>query len=240
MSEQTGIEWTDSTWNPVTGCNKISPGCKNCYAARMAPRLKAMGNPRYAEGFEVTLHHDLLNLPTKWRKPKKIFVNSMSDLFHEQVPTEFVQSVFATIVAAKQHTFQVLTKRPEQALAMAELLPWPNNLWMGVSVENQDYLHRADTLRQIPAQTRFLSLEPLLDELPNMDLNGIAWVIVGGESGAKSRKIEEQWVLDIRDQCAEAGVQFFFKQWGGPNKKAKGRELDGMTWDQFPEGATRT
>ena len=234
MSEQTSIEWTNSTWNPVTGCHKVSPGCKNCYAARLAPRLRAMGNPRYANGFEVTLHSDLVELPTKWTKPKKIFVNSMSDLFHTEVPLDFIQSVFSTIVAANHHTFQVLTKRPEQALKMAVELPWPTNLWMGVSVENSDYLHRVDTLRQIPARTRFLSLEPLIGAIPNVDLSGIDWVIVGGESGPGARKIEEDWVRSIRDQCEAASVRFFFKQWGGTNKKRSGRMLDNRTWDDFP------
>ena len=237
MSEQTSIEWTDSTWNPVTGCHKISPGCKNCYAARLAPRLKAMGNPRYANGFEVTLHHDLVTLPTKWNKPRKVFVNSMSDLFHAEVPTEFIQAVFSTIVAAEQHTFQVLTKRPEQALELADQLPWPPNLWMGTSVENADYLHRVDTLRRIPAQTRFVSLEPLISAIPNIDLTNIDWVIAGGESGPGARKIEEDWVRSIRDQCDDAGVRFFFKQWGGTNKKRSGRLLDGRTWDHFPHAA---
>ena len=235
MSEQTSIEWTDSTWNPVTGCHKISPGCKNCYAARLAPRLKAMGNPRYANGFEVTLHHDLVALPTKWAKPRKVFVNSMSDLFHAEVPLEFIQAIFSTIVAADHHTFQVLTKRPEQALDLADQLPWPPNLWMGASVENADYLHRVDTLRRIPAQTRFLSLEPLIDDIPNIGLNNIDWVIAGGESGPGAREIKEEWVRSIRDQCDEAGVRFFFKQWGGKNKKRSGRMLDNRTWDDFPD-----
>ena len=234
MSEQTSIEWTDSTWNPVTGCHKISPGCKNCYAARLAPRLKAMGNPRYANGFEVTLHHDLVELPTKWAKPRKVFVNSMSDLFHAEVPLGFIQAVFSTIVAAEQHTFQVLTKRPEQALELADQLPWPSNLWMGTSVENADYLHRVDTLRRIPAKTRFLSLEPLIGAIPNIDLTNIDWVITGGESGPGARKIEEDWVRSIRDQCDDAGIPFFFKQWGGTNKKRSGRMLDNRTWDYFP------
>ena len=235
MSEQTSIEWTDSTWNPVTGCDKISPGCKNCYAARLAPRLKAMGNPRYADGFNVTLHHDLVALPTKWKKPKKIFVNSMSDLFHDEVPLDFIQSVFSTIIAADHHTFQVLTKRPERTLELAPQLDWPQNLWMGTSVESSDYLHRVDTLRQIPAQTRFLSLEPLLSDLPNINLTDIDWVIAGGESGPKARKVEEDWVRSIRDQCEAASVRFFFKQWGGTNKKRSGRLLDGRTWDYFPQ-----
>ena len=234
MAQNTGIEWTDSTWNPVTGCDKISPGCKNCYAARLAPRLKAMGNPRYTEGFEVKLHHDLISLPVSWKKPKKIFVNSMSDLFHDAVPLEFIQSVFATVAAADHHTFQVLTKRPERALEMANQLPWPENLWMGVSVENPDYLHRVDTLRCIPAQTRFLSLEPLIEAISGINLDSIDWVIVGGESGPKARPIEEAWVLSIRDQCDRAGVRFFFKQWGGTNKKRNGRMLKDRTWDDFP------
>ncbi len=234
MSEQTSIEWTDSTWNPVTGCQKISPGCKNCYAARLAPRLKAMGNPRYAHGFEVTLHHDLVELPLRWAKPKKIFVNSMSDLFHDEVPQSFIQAVFSTISVAGHHTFQLLTKRPERALEMADDLPWPTNLWMGVSVENPDYLYRVDTLRHIPAQTRFLSLEPLIEAIPHISLEEIDWVIAGGESGPGARKIEEEWVRSIRDQCDEAGVRFFFKQWGGTNKKRSGRMLDDRTWDDFP------
>ncbi len=234
MSEQTSIEWADYTWNPVTGCHKISPGCKNCYAARLAPRLKAMGNPRYAKGFEVTLHHDLVTLPTKWVKPRRIFVNSMSDLFHDEVPLSFVQAVFSTIVTAEHHTFQLLTKRPERALEMADQLPWPANLWMGVSVESPDYLHRVDTLRRIPAQTRFLSLEPLIEAIPHIDLGNIDWVIAGGESGPRARKIKEDWVRSIRDQCDDAGVRFFFKQWGGTNKKRSGRMLDDRTWDDFP------
>ena len=234
MSDQTSIEWTDATWNSVTGCQKISPGCKNCYAARLAPRLQAMGNPRYENGFGVTLHHDLIDLPKKWKKPRKIFVNSMSDLFHEEVPLEFIQSVFDTIENTGRHTFQLLTKRPERALEVADRLTWPANLWMGVSVENSDYVHRIDTLRIIPAQTRFLSLEPLIGAIPNINLTDIDWVIVGGESGPGSRKIEAEWVRNIRDQCEEAEVHFFFKQWGGTNKKLTGRVLDGRTWDDFP------
>ena len=234
MSEQTGIEWTDSTWNPVTGCNKISPGCKNCYADRMAPRLKAMGNPRYANGFRVTLHHDLVDLPKRWRKPRRIFVNSMSDLFHEAVPLEFIRSIFDTIEESPRHTFQVLTKRPETALGYACSLQWPDNLWMGASVENQDYVHRVDTLRLIPAKTRFLSLEPLIGPIHDLNLNDIHWVITGGESGPGSRPIEPRWVQSIRDQCVAQDTPFFFKQWGGTNKKRNGRLLDGQTWDQFP------
>ena len=234
MGEQTSIEWTGSTWNPVTGCHKISPGCKNCYAARLAPRLQAMGNPRYANGFAVTLHHDLIELPKKWAKPRRVFVNSMSDLFHDEVPTTFIQSVFATVASAQRHTFQVLTKRPERALELAEELPWPANLWLGVSVENDEYLSRVDTLRQIPARTRFISLEPLIGPVPSLDLTDIAWVIVGGESGPKARPMQAEWVESVRDQCVAQGTAFFFKQWGGTNKKRWGRELDGKTWDEFP------
>ena len=234
MGELTSIEWTDSTWNPVTGCHKISPGCKNCYAARMAPRLQAMGNPRYTNGFEVTLHHDLIDLPNNWAKPRKVFVNSMSDLFHDEVPLEFIQAVFDTIRNCERHTFQVLTKRPERAMELCSELPWSPNLWFGVSVENPSYLHRVDTLRLIPAQTRFLSLEPLLEAIPNLNLAHIDWVITGGESGPGARPIEIDWVRDIRDQCRRADVHFFHKQWGGTNKKRSGRELDGRTWDEFP------
>ena len=234
MSDQTNIEWTDATWNPVTGCQKISPGCKNCYAARLAPRLQAMGNPRYSNGFAINLHHDLIDLPKKWKKPRKVFVNSMSDLFHEEVPLEFIQLVFNTIENTGRHTFQLLTKRPERALEVADQLTWPANLWMGVSVENSDYVHRIDTLRLIPAHTRFLSLEPLIGAIPNIDLTGIDWVIAGGESGPGARKIEVEWVRSIRDQCESAGVRFFFKQWGGTNKKLAGRVLDDRTWDDFP------
>ena len=239
MSAQTGIEWTDSTWNPVTGCNKISPGCKNCYADRMAPRLRAMGNPRYANGFSVTLHHDLVDLPKRWRKPRRIFVNSMSDLFHEAVPFDFIKSIFDTIEESPRHTFQVLTKRPETALEYACSLQWPDNLWMGASVENQDYVHRIDTLRLIPAKTRFLSLEPLIGPIHDLNLNDIHWVIAGGESGHGSRPIELRWVQSIRDQCVAQDTPFFFKQWGGTNKKRNGRLLDGQTWDQFPASPHR-
>lgn len=240
MAQATNIEWTDSTWNPVTGCDKISPGCKNCYAARLAPRLKAMGNPRYADGFNVTLHHDLVGLPTKWKKPKKIFVNSMSDLFHDEVPLDFIQAVFSTIKVANHHTFQVLTKRPERARDLAYELEWTPNLWLGTSVENADYLHRVDTLRQIPVKTRFLSLEPLLGAMPDIDLTNIDWVIVGGESGPGARHVDVDWVRDIRDQCKQAEVKFFFKQWGGTNKKRSGRELDNRTWNEFPEPPARS
>ncbi len=234
MADNTGIEWTDATWNPVTGCDKISPGCKNCYAERMAGRLQRMGSHRYRNGFAVTLHPDLIDLPKRWTKPRRIFVNSMSDLCHPAVPEEFIAAVFETIMAADRHVFQVLTKRPERALELAGQLPWPENLWLGTSVENGDYLHRVDTLRQIPAAVRFLSLEPLLGPLPDLDLAGIHWVIVGGESGPKAREMQPEWVREIRDRCMDTRTPFFFKQWGGVNKKKTGRELDGRTWDEFP------
>ena len=234
MSDNSAIEWTDASWNPVTGCNKISPGCKLCYAERMVPRLMAMKNPRYKNGFRVTLHHDLLNLPSRWKKPRKIFVNSMSDLFHETVPFDFILRVFEEIDRCRRHTFQVLTKRPETALDMSPDLPWPPNLLMGVSVENQDYVHRIDTLRQIPGQFRFLSMEPLLSATPDLNLEDIHWLIAGGESGPGARPVDVEWIRDLRDQCQAADIPFFFKQWGGVQKRKHGRELDGRTWDETP------
>ena len=237
MADQSAIEWTDATWNPVTGCDKVSTGCKNCYAERLAPRLRAMGNRRYRNGFQVTLHHDLLNLPSGWRRPRRVFVNSMSDLFHDRVPLGFIQKVHDTIEQCPQHTFQILTKRPERALKCASSLPWPPNLWMGTSVENAACTHRIDTLRLIPAQVRFLSLEPLLGPLDDLDLQGIHWVITGGESGPGARAVNPSWVERIRDQCLTADVPFFFKQWGGVNRKQTGRTMDGRTWDEFPNRA---
>lgn len=234
LGEKSSIEWTEATWNPVTGCTKISQGCKHCYAERLARRLQAMGNPRYANGFRVTLHYDLLDLPLKWHKPKLIFVNSMSDLFHPDVPTEFIQQVFETMVRASHHTFQILTKRPARAAEIAHLLPWPENVWMGTSVESHEVLHRVAALKAIPATVRFLSLEPLLGPIPNLPLDGIHWVIVGGESGPGARPMNPEWVRQIRDQCIRHGVAFFFKQWGGTNKKITGRILDGRTWDEMP------
>ncbi len=230
------IEWTESTWNPLTGCTKISPGCKHCYAERMAKRLKAMGQPNYRNGFQLTLHDHMLERPLQWRKPRMIFVNSMSDLFHRGVPEAFIQRVFAVMRRAHWHRFQVLTKRADRLAALANALPWPENIWMGVSVETRRYTPRIDRLRSTGARTKFLSLEPLLGPLPALDLTGIDWVIVGGESGPGSRSVEEPWVLDIRDQCLAAEVPFFFKQWGGVNKKRAGRALQGRTWDQLPQG----
>jgi protein gp37 len=237
MANRSDIEWTESTWNPLTGCTKISPGCKHCYAERMARRLKAMGQPNYANGFKLTIHEHVLERPLEWNKPQMIFVNSMSDLFHRGVPLEFIQRVFGIMRRASWHTFQVLTKRSQRLLELTQVIDWPANVWMGVSVENSDYTSRIDHLRQTGAQVKFLSLEPLLGPLPNLDLRDIDWVIVGGESGPGARPMKEQWVIDIRDQCLAADVPFFFKQWGGTHRKRNGRMLRGRTWDEIPIGA---
>jgi protein gp37 len=234
MAIKSPIEWTESTWNPLTGCSKVSPGCKNCYAERLSKRLKAMGQPNYRNEFQLTLHNDSLNLPLQWRKPQLIFVNSMSDLFHEDVPLEFIQRVFDIMTQATWHTFQILTKRSDRLLELDNHIIWPINVWMGVSVENNDYIFRIDQLRQTHALTKFLSLEPLLGPLPGINLEDIDWVVVGGESGPGSRPIEIPWVRDIRDQCLSKSVRFFFKQWGGTNKKKAGRDLDGRTWNEKP------
>jgi len=234
MAINSNIEWTESTWNPVTGCTKISTGCLHCYAETMSKRLKAMGQPNYANGFEVTLHPDAVELPLKWKKPQTIFVNSMSDLFHEDVPLGFIREIFNIMNRAHWHRFQVLTKRPERLAEMNHLVTWSQNIWMGVSVERARYMQRIDLLRECSASIRFLSLEPLLGPLHNLNLTKIGWVIVGGESGAGARPMKPEWVMDIRDQCQTAGVPFFFKQWGGVHKKRAGRQLDGVTWSQLP------
>jgi len=231
---RSAIEWTEATWNPVTGCDKVSPGCKHCYAEVMARRLDAMGQPNYRNGFRVTLQPHMLERPLAWRRPQMIFVNSMSDLFHEEVPLAFIEKVFSTIARAHWHTFQVLTKRAARLVELAPALRWPPNLWMGVSVEREDYVHRIEHLRRVPASVRFLSLEPLLGPLDALDLRGIDWVIVGGESGHGARPMEESWVLSIQQQCRRNGTPFFFKQWGGRNKKRAGRLLRGRTWDAMP------
>lgn len=231
---ETHIEWTDATWNPLTGCTKISAGCKHCYAARMALRLKAMGQPNYRNGFELTLHDHMLDVPLRWRQPRRIFVNSMSDLFHVDVPDEFIQRVFDVMNRAPQHQFQVLTKRADRLQGIAPLLRWTPNIWMGVSVENWRVRWRIDALRRTSAAVRFLSAEPLLGPLPDLDLREIHWVIVGGESGPGARPMRESWVRDIKKQCESSGAAFFFKQWGGVQKHRTGRELDGRTWDQYP------
>lgn len=228
------IEWTEMTWNPTTGCTKISPGCKNCYAENMSSRLQAMGVEKYKNGFELTLHPNELNKPYNWKKPKIIFVNSMSDLFHEKVPLDYIQKVFKVMNDCSQHIFQVLTKREERLLELNSKLNWTPNIWMGVSVENADYAFRINYLQRTTAKVKFLSLEPLLGPVNNLNLESIDWVIVGGESGPKARPIKKQWVEDIRKQCRRAKVKFFFKQWGGFNKKENGRELNGRTYDEIP------
>jgi protein gp37 len=234
MAQLSAIEWTEATWNPLTGCTKISPGCKNCYAERMALRLQAMGQPNYKNGFRLTLHEHMVDVPLHWKKPRRIFVNSMSDLFQDGVPIDFIKKVFAVMSAASQHQFQVLTKRSERLRALNKALEWMPNIWMGVSVENHKYAFRIEDLRQTDARIRFLSLEPLLGPLGKFDLSGIDWVIVGGESGPKARPMDPSWVREIRDQCVEARVAFFFKQWGGKRKDRTGRELDGRIWNEFP------
>ncbi|WP_437715457.1 phage Gp37/Gp68 family protein [Sorangium sp. So ce448] len=234
MALSSGIEWTESTWNPVTGCDKISPGCKHCYAERMAERLQAMGQPNYKHGFELTLQPQMLELPVRWKRPQTIFVNSMSDLFHGDVPFEYIRRVFDVMQRAHWHCFQVLTKRSERLAELSGKLSWPENVWMGVSVESEKYVLRIDHLRATGAKVKFLSLEPLLGPLANLDLSQMDWVIVGGESGPRSRAMDPAWVVDIRNQCGQAGVPFFFKQWGGKNKKRAGRDLEGRTWDEMP------
>ena len=234
MAVGSKIEWTDATWNPVTGCNKVSPGCKLCYAERLAKRLKATGMVKYRNGFAVTLHPDTLEVPLRWRKPRTIFVNSMSDLFHDQVPDQFVRDVFSAMELAHWHRYQVLTKRPERVAALNSELPWPEQIWLGVSVESDRYVHRIDLLRATGAATKFLSLEPLLGPLPELNLDGIDWVIVGGESGPGARPMEADWAREIRDQCRDAKIPFHFKQWGGVFKKRHGRLLDGELWDELP------
>lgn len=232
------IEWTECTWNPVTGCTKVSEGCRHCYAERMAHRLKAMGQPNYVNGFRLTVHEHLISTPLKWKRPQMVFVNSMSDLFHEDVPLDFIQQVFDVMRQAKMHTFQVLTKRSKRLREIGHMLPWPENIWMGVTVESAQYSFRVDDLRTTGAKTRFLSIEPMLGPLADLDLHSIDWVIVGGESGPKARSMNPTWVQQMRDHCRAVGVPFFFKQWGGVNKKKTGRLLDGRTWDEMPLQAT--
>lgn len=234
MAHKSPIEWTESTWNPVTGCKKISPGCKNCYAERLSKRLKAMGQANYRNGFKLTLQPQMLELPLRWKRPQTIFVNSMSDLFHTEVPIEYIQQVFDIMNRAHWHRFQVLTKRADRLAEVESELSWAPNIWMGVSVESQKYVHRIDDLRKTGAKVKFLSLEPLLGPLKSLNLNSIDWAIVGGESGYGFRPVKEEWVLEIRKQCEDSGVPFFFKQWGGFNKKKTGRLLEGRTYDEMP------
>lgn len=234
MSANTKIEWTQVTWNPVTGCTKISEGCKNCYAERFAKRLQAMGAPSYKNGFDITIHEHSLKNPLRWRKPRLVFVNSMSDLFHADVPDRFIFNVFNVMRQASLHHFQILTKRSERLSELSEKLPWSDNIWMGVTVEHMDYLYRINDLIRTDAKIKFLSFEPLLGPIPSLELEKIDWVIVGGESGPGARSIDPAWVMDIRDCCTRAKVPFFFKQWGGVNKKRTGRSLEGRIWDQMP------
>lgn len=243
MGSRSGIEWTEATWNPVTGCDRISAGCDNCYALSMAKRLKAMGAPKYqvdgdprtsGSGFGVTLHPAVLDEPRRWRAPRVVFVNSMSDLFHARVPLAFVREVFAVIAATPHHTYQVLTKRSIRLRRIADQLDWPANLWIGVSVENSAALSRVEDLRAVPAAVRFLSCEPLIGSLHGINLDGISWVIAGGESGPNYRPMDIAWAREIRDMCQDSGVPFFFKQWGGRNPKSLGRDLDGQIWDEMP------
>ena len=235
MAKKSNIEWTETTWNPVTGCTKVSPGCKHCYALDMTRRLQAMGSPNYANGFEPKYHPHMLDRPLLWNKPQTIFVNSMSDLFHEYISLENIQKVFDIMSRAHWHRFQVLTKRSGRLAELNQELIWRSNIWMGVSVENEKYQYRIDDLRMTDAKIKFLSLEPLLGPLHHLDLRGIDWVITGGESGPKSRPVDPAWITSIRDQCLEANVPFFFKQWGGRSKKKAGRLLEGRTWDQMPD-----
>lgn len=244
MAERSDIEWTEATWNPTTGCDRLSPGCDHCYAMTLSKRLKAMGSSKYQNdgdpktsgpGFKLTIHPDSLDVPRRWATPRLIFVNSMSDLFHDEVPTEFIREVFDVVADTPQHTYQVLTKRAQRLSRIADRLDWPSNLWMGVSVESQRYTFRIKHLRSVPAAVRFVSAEPLLGRLADIDLTGIHWVIAGGESGAGARPLKHDWVTELRDTCTASQVPFFFKQWGGRTPKAGGRELDGEVWDQLPE-----
>lgn len=238
MATRSTIEWTEVTWNPVTGCTKISHGCKFCYAERLANRLRAMGVPKYNNGFSVAVHETALTEPLSWRQPRLVFVNSMSDLFHRSVPSEFIEAVFDVMNRASQHTFQVLTKRPSRVVLLEGRLRWTPNIWLGTSIESNRWLDRLVHLRKTSAQTKFLSLEPLLGPLPDLKLDGVDWVIVGGESGPRARPMKADWVRDIRDNCLRSDVPFFFKQWGGVFKKKTGRILDDRTWDQLPRSKT--
>lgn len=235
MSDRSAIEWTQATWNPVTGCSKVSPGCAHCYAETFAERWRGVPGHPYEQGFDLKLWPERLDVPLRWRRPRMVFVNSMSDLLHEQIPFEFVARVFGVMVEARHHTFQILTKRHERLADLAPDLPWPPNVWMGVSVENRRFVHRANYLRRVPAAVRFVSAEPLLGPLEGLDLHGIDWLIAGGESGPRHRPVREEWILDLKERCEEAEVPFFFKQWGGTRSKSGGRLLQGRTWDAMPD-----
>jgi protein gp37 len=239
MAKNSKIQWTDVTWNPITGCSKISAGCDNCYAERMAARLKAMGSPKYRDGFKLALHRGLLGKPLKWKKPSLVFVNSMSDLFHRDVPIGFINEAFDAMRMADWHIFQILTKRIDRAASGdCGHLAWPNNVWIGATVENRDVIRRIDLLREIPAAVKFVSFEPLLGPLPRLDLKGIDWVIAGGESGPGARPMKGEWVAGIQKTCSDQGIPFFFKQWGGPNPKKKGRLLNGVEHSEMPRAFT--
>jgi len=239
MGDRAEIEWTDATWNPTTGCSKVSPGCKNCYAENLAIRLKKMGNPKYRNGFKFTIHPDALDLPLRWTEPRKIFVNSMSDLFHESMPDYYLDMCFSTMKMADWHIYQILTKRPARMLAFARKQGTiPPHIWLGTSVELSTYKDRIEILRKVPVMTRFVSFEPLLGPLGPLNLQGISWAIVGGESGPSHRPIKAEWVREIHQQCRRQGVAFFFKQWGGVTHKSGGRLLDGREWNEYPATAT--
>jgi protein gp37 len=234
MSDRSGIEWTEATWNPVTGCDEVSPGCAHCYAKTFAERWRGIPGHPYEQGFDLRLRPERLEHPLRWRRPRTIFVNSMSDLFHERIPEAFIHRVFDVMVTAEWHTFQILTKRHERLAQLAPSLPWPSNVWMGVSIENRRFVHRADYLREVPAAVRFVSAEPLLGPLEGLDLSYIDWLIAGGESGPRHRPVRPEWVRELRDRCLVEHVAFFFKQWGGIRSKTGGRLLDGRSWDETP------
>ena len=247
MADKSTIEWTEATWNPTTGCDRTSPGCDNCYALTLSKRLKAMGQPKYQNdgdpdssgpGFGLTVHPEALKIPARWRSPRVVFVNSMSDLFHPSVPDDFIGEVFDVMLGTPRHTYQILTKRAQRLAALAPELPWPTNVWMGVSIETQRYAFRLAHLRRVPAAVRFLSVEPLLGPV-ELDFDGVDWCIVGGESGKGHRPVDEAWIRSIRDGCVSAGVPFFFKQWGGASPKAGGRSLEGRTWEEMPTAKVR-
>jgi len=234
VSDKSAIEWTEATWNPVTGCDQVSPGCAHCYAKTFAERFKGVPGHPYEQGFGLRIWPERLDHPLRWKRPRTVFVNSMSDLFHEDIPDDFVARVFDVMEEADHHVFQVLTKRQDRMVKLAPDLPWPSNVWMGVSIENRRFVHRADSLREVPAAVRFISAEPLLGPLEGLDLDGIDWLIAGGESGPGHRRVDEDWITDLRDRCGDEDVAFFFKQWGGHRPKTNGRELEGRTWDEYP------
>jgi protein gp37 len=234
VSDRSTIEWTEASWNPATGCTKVSPGCAHCYAETFAERFRGVPDHPYGQGFDLKLWPDRLDVPLRWRRPRMIFVNSMSDLFHESIPDEFIKAVFTVMGQADRHTFQILTKRQDRLVDLAAELDWHPNVWMGVTIENRRFVHRADRLREIPAAVRFISAEPLLGALEGLDLDGIDWLIAGGESGHRHRPVREEWIVELRDRCHDEGVAFFFKQWGGARAKSGGRLLDGRTWDAMP------